>query len=57
MLQGLLQRVQAAVEKFLFWDEEVRAYEQRKVGNNNNNNIYIIKILIYYANVSLVHAQ
>ncbi|XP_020616424.1 uncharacterized protein LOC110054378 [Orbicella faveolata] len=27
---GLLQRVQAAVETFLFWDEEVRAYEQRE---------------------------
>lgn len=28
--EGLLQRVQAAVEIFLFWDEEVRAYEQRE---------------------------
>lgn len=28
--EGLLQRVQAAVETFLFWDEEVRAYEQRE---------------------------
>ncbi|XP_073236126.1 uncharacterized protein [Porites lutea] len=27
---ALLQRIQAAVEKFLYWDEEVRAYEQMK---------------------------
>lgn len=32
MLQGLLHRVQAAVAKFVYWEEEVRAYEQMKVG-------------------------
>lgn len=31
MLQGLLHRVQSAVAKFLYWEEEVRAYEQMKV--------------------------
>ncbi|KAJ7391905.1 hypothetical protein OS493_016201 [Desmophyllum pertusum] len=38
----LLQRVQTAVEKFLFWDEQVRAYEQMKnpssEGNTDNGN-------------------
>ena len=35
ILKVLLQRVQTAVEKFLFWDEQVRAYEQMKVGDQH----------------------
>ena len=31
ILKGLLQRVQTAVETFIYWDEEVRTYEQREV--------------------------
>ena len=46
ILKGLLQRVQAAVETFLFWDEEVRAYEQREVCDQHLISLYIINSLV-----------
>ena len=46
ILKGLLQRVQAAVETFLYWDEEVRAYEQREVCDQHLISSYIINRLV-----------